>query len=77
MNASEWLADIGAAADELGYGIVRVEFGRIELIAKQDDIRVEIVSRFLSGAFLRERLTVIPHRSSSGNTNEYVREAIS
>jgi hypothetical protein len=70
---SEWLADIGAAADELGYGILQLEPHRIELVARQSDGLTIIESRALSGKLLRERLVPIPHQSGSPYTRDYMR----
>lgn len=75
MSTKEWLADIGAAAEELGYGVVSVGYDSIELVAAQENVTVRVESRFLSGDFLRGHLVKIEHRSSSPWTTEYERIA--
>jgi hypothetical protein len=75
VSAKEWLTDLGAAAEELGYGIARIEPDTIELVARQQDVHIRIESRLLSGDLLRRHLVKIEHRSGSGYTADYERVA--
>ena len=61
-QVAAWLADIGLASEELGYGIVKLEPGRITLEPLRGNrmATVEIVTVFLSGEVLREVLVKIP-----------------
>jgi hypothetical protein len=52
VNAATWLRELGEAADELGYGVVEIRPGSIELGA--GDLTVSVESILLSGALLRE-----------------------
>jgi hypothetical protein len=58
MTQSEWLAEIGAAADDLGYGIESLEPGRVVLVARKGNHTLIVESHFLSGKLLRD--TVLP-----------------
>lgn len=65
MSLSQDLADIGMAAEELGYGIESLTVDKIVLIARQDYARVTMELPVLTGDLLRVYLKAIPHRSSS------------
>lgn len=71
MTPSEWLADIGKAAEELGYGITELTPFRISLVERQGDAEITIESRMLSGDFLRRHLILIPHRSGTSYSRAY------
>lgn len=56
MSTQEtWLAEIGRAAEELGYGIRALEPDRIELMPFREnhDMTVVLRGRFLSGDVMR------------------------
>jgi hypothetical protein len=76
VSVKEWMADIGAAAEELGYGITGLRPGDIELVAQQDDVTIRIESVFLSGDLLRARLVKIPLRSGSSYSDDFTRSAL-
>jgi hypothetical protein len=71
MTSKEWLADLGGAADELGYGILRIEKGRVILVGQQDEVEITVESVLISGALLRKRLAPIPYRSGAGYNRAY------
>jgi hypothetical protein len=71
MSPAEWLADLGLAAEELGYGITELRPSRVELVAKQSDVTITVESVFLSGDWLRKHLVSIPHRSGTGYSRSY------
>jgi hypothetical protein len=57
MSTSEWLAEIGRAADELGWLVEEVSYGRITLrLKRRPDVMIVIDSPKMSGALLRELL---------------------
>ena len=68
MSTAEWFADLGKAAEDLGYGIKEVGPSTITLIARQTDAEVTIDSYRISGILLRSLLVPIPHRSGGGYT---------
>ena len=55
MSATEWLTEIGKAADDLGYGIVSLELGRIALV-RNGHASIVIETALLTGSLLRELL---------------------
>lgn len=71
MALPEWLADIGKAADDLGYGILNISPDSITLVGRQDEVTIVLESHFLNGDLLRSRLVKIPHRSGSSYTSAY------
>ena len=73
MTPTDWLTDLGKAADELGYGITSIEPSRITLIQQQGDAEITVESHFLSGDFLRSHLKAIPHKSGTGYADAYQR----
>lgn len=68
-----WVAEIGKAAEDLGYGIRLLEPGRVVLVARQSDAEITVETRVLSGAFLRDCLVPVPHWSGSPYTDDYMR----
>jgi hypothetical protein len=61
---TKWMTDIGRAADELGYGIEKLEprYIRLTPIRSDDRVTVEIESVFLSGDSLRRWLKPVERR---------------
>jgi hypothetical protein len=66
MNQSDWLREIGEAADELGYGITDLTPNSIQMVRLgQSEVKVEIESIFLSGNLLRNVLRPVPLEKKS------------
>ena len=71
VNPSEWMADIGKAADELGYGVTRLEPRAVDLVHIDSGMEITIESVFLSGDWLRQTLVPRPHVSGQPTAREY------
>lgn len=58
---AEWMREIGEACDDLGYLILHLEPGSIELTPRRgsDRERITVESIFLSGAYLRAVLQAV------------------
>lgn len=65
MSSWRHLAEIGHAAEDLGYEVESVTRDRVVLVARQDRVRVTVDVPGVSGDDLRGLLLVIPHRPGS------------
>lgn len=60
MTPAEWLSDIGSACEELGYGIRRIEPGRVDVIAlDKAGTLIRLESVLMSASLLRAILRPI------------------
>lgn len=64
MTPAEWMAEIGKAAEDLGYGVLRLEPSEIALIDLRTNTEITLETRLLSGGILRELLQ--PRRNTEG-----------
>lgn len=61
MKQEDWMADIGKACDELGYGVTDLRPGDVEMIRlhKGGEVRVRIESYLLTGDLIRQVLAPV------------------
>ena len=76
MASKALFEDLGAAADELNYGIVKISNDSIELVASQSNVRITIETFPMNGDVLRKHLVPIPHKSGLGYTRYWRDEKI-
>lgn len=77
MSTRESLASIGAAAEELGYGVLELTRHRVVLVARQADVKITIEQAAgISGEDLRLFLVPIPHWSGTSYNEDFARNAL-